>query len=68
GKCHYCTELQWDDSRSPTHQGKSIKDTCEAASYSPNIALTNRHCPKHTDGIGSTSQLRETCVEGVVKL
>lgn len=49
-------------------QGKSIKDTREAASYSPNIALTNHHCPRHMDGIGSTSQLRETCVAGVVKL
>ncbi|KAJ0047045.1 hypothetical protein Pint_04938 [Pistacia integerrima] len=41
GKCHHRSELQWDGPWKPARQGKSIKDTCEASSYSPGIALAD---------------------------
>ncbi|KAG6755138.1 hypothetical protein POTOM_040953 [Populus tomentosa] len=41
-KCHSSAELQWDDPGIPACQGKSFKDTSEATSYSPSIALTNQ--------------------------
>ncbi|XP_034933509.1 polyadenylate-binding protein-interacting protein 9 isoform X2 [Populus alba] len=50
-KCHHRTELQWDGPGIPACQGKSFKDSREAASYSPSNALTNHQSQRPLDRI-----------------